>query len=620
MCTDAPAPAGLRRCSGIPSGHHTFHTSLLSAVAFTYAEKQWKILPPAETVKQNLASTLGISPLLAQLLASRRITTPEDADNFLSPRLSNLHSPLLMRDMEKAVDRICRALDRQEPIMLYGDYDVDGVSGTSLLLLFLTRLGARVSYYIPDRITEGYGLNREVLQAMREKGIRLIITIDCGSSDLEQVRYAQQEGIDVIITDHHEVPAERPPAYAHLNPKQADCPFPFEGLAGVGVAFNLLMALRKTLRERKCFAEDAVPNLREYLDLVALGTIADMVPLVDENRILVKHGLGELTRGGRTGVRELKDVCGLVSTSITSYQVAFRLAPRINVSGRLGQARTSVRLLTTDDCQEARQIARFLDQENARRQQIEQRIFSEACALIEREQGWRERKSIVLASPQWHQGVVGICASRLLERYYKPSVLIACDEHKGIGKGSARSHDSFHLYEGLKSCRHLLEHYGGHQCAAGLAIQLDRLDEFRELFDAVVAENPAAEACAPELLIDAEVRLQEFSEEVVKEIERLEPFGLCNPEPLFCSPALDSYSTQVVSGGHVKLKIREDGGWYDAIGFKLAQRFQVLLPGISAERSPARGKIRIAFVPQINEWQGVRSLQFKIKDAQGAEG
>ena len=571
-------------------------------------------------MKRDLASKLGISPLLAQLLASRSITTPEAAEGFLAPKLSSLHSPFLMKDMDRAVDRICRALDGQEPIMLYGDYDVDGISGTSLLLLFLARLGAQVSSYIPDRISEGYGLHREALQGMKEKGVRLIITVDCGSSDLEQVRFAQQEGIDVIVTDHHEVPAELPPAYALLNPKRADCTFPFDGLAGVGVAFNLVMALRKTLRDRGRLAEDAVPNLREYLDLVALGTIADMVPLVDENRILVKHGLGELTRGGRPGIRELKEVCGLASAPVTSYQVAFRLAPRINASGRLGQAQTSLRLLASDDYREARQIALSLDQENTRRQQIEQRIFREACARIEQEGAGRNLKSIVLASAGWHPGVIGICASRLLEKYCKPSVLIACDEKRGIGKGSARSHDSFHLYEGLKACRHLLEQYGGHHCAAGLAIQLDKLDEFRARFDALVAESGAAEGHIPSLLIDAEVRLQDFSEAVVQEMAQLEPYGLCNPEPLFCSAALDAYSSQVVNGGHVKLKIREEGVRYDAIGFNLAERFQALHSGAPGECPGARRSIRIAFIPQINEWQGVRSVQLKIKDLKGAEG
>jgi single-stranded-DNA-specific exonuclease len=585
-------------------------------MAITASEKQWRILPRPEALRQSLAAELGISPLLGHLLASRNITTPEAAEGFLSPRLSNLHSPFLMKDMNSAVERICVALQRREPILLYGDYDVDGISGTSLLYLFLSGLGATVSFHIPDRLTEGYGLHREALQRMSERGIRLVITVDCGSADRDPVLFARQCGIDVIITDHHEVPAELPPATAVINPKQPDCSFPFKGLAGVGVVFKLLMALRTRLRERQFFAGCDVPNLREYLDLVALGTIADMVPLVDENRILVKHGLSELARGNRKGIRALKEVCGMSPASVSSYQVAFRLAPRLNAAGRIGQAQDSVRLLITDDDQEARRIALYLDEENLRRQRIESRIFKEACARVDTEATGGERSSIVLASADWHPGVIGICASRLLERYYKPAVLIACDEATGMGRGSARSHDDFHLYEGLKSCGHVLEKYGGHHSAAGIAIRLDKLEAFRELFDAVVAGSAGEVTSVPFLLIDAEARLQEFSEAVVREIAQLEPFGLCNPEPTFASPAFDSFSSQVVNGGHLKLKIREDGVGYDAIGFNLAERFHALGSG---EDSSPRGKIKIAFIPQINEWQGVRSVQLKIKDIKRVE-
>jgi single-stranded-DNA-specific exonuclease len=296
--------------------------------------------------------------------------------------------------------------------------------------------------------------------------------------------------------------------------------------------------------------------------------------------------------------------------------VAFRLAPRLNAAGRIGQAQDSVRLLITDDDQEARRIALYLDEENIRRQRIENRIFKEACALVDMEAGGEERRSIVLASPEWHPGVIGICASRLLDRYDKPAILIACDEATGMGKGSARSHDDFHLYEGLKACGRVLEKYGGHHSAAGLAIRLDKLEAFRELFDAVVAESAGEGAHVPFLMIDAEARLQEFSEAVVNEIAQLEPFGLCNPEPTFASPAFDSFSSQVVNGGHLKLKIREDGVGYDAIGFNLAERFHALSPD---KASSPRGRIKIAFIPQINEWQGVRSVQLKIKDIKRVE-
>ncbi|MDX1778055.1 MAG: single-stranded-DNA-specific exonuclease RecJ, partial [Thermodesulfobacteriota bacterium] len=545
----------------------------------TNHEKKWEIRPQYQEIQQILSPELGISPLLSQLLASRNITTPEDAEIFLSPKLSNLHSPFLMKDMEKAVDRICRAVKEREHIILYGDYDVDGVTGTSLLFLFLKKLGVPVSFFIPSRLEEGYGLHEEVLQKISEQGKHLLITIDCGISDSEQVRFAGQKGIDVIITDHHEVPEQLPPAYAVLNPKRPDCTFPFKGLAGVGVAFNLLMGLRKTLRDQGFFNGTTPPNLKQYLDLVALGTIADMVPLVDENRILVKYGLHELTHGNRIGIKALKEVCGILASSITSYLVAFRLAPRINAPGRLSQAVKSVELLTTDDYTVAQELALSLEKENSQRQQLEARIVREACKLIEATPHWEDRQSIVLAGSDWHPGVIGICASRVLDKYYKPSILISCNEEKGIGRGSARSPESFDLYEGLKASAHFLENYGGHRAAAGLTIELDRLDAFQNHFEKVVSESISQDDYVPSILIDAEVSLGEISEKLVHEISLLEPFGLCNPEPLLSSLAFDSYSSRVVGNGHLKMTIKEENLSYDAIGFNLAERFSPVLNG-----------------------------------------
>ena len=578
------------------------------------SEKRWKIRPRQVEIQQRLSPQLGISPLLTQLLTARNITTPEEAEVFLSPKLSDLHSPFLMKDMEKTVKRISKAIKSQEEIVLYGDYDVDGVTGVSILLLFLRDAGARVSFFIPDRVEEGYGLHTEALKRIKEEGAKLIITVDCGTSDVEQVKFAKQQGMEVIITDHHEVPGVLPPAHAVLNPRRGDCGFPFDKLAGVGVVFNLLMALRRTLKDKGFWEGRSMPNLKEYLDLVALGTIADVVPLIDENRILVKYGLKELTRGSRIGIKALKEVCGLSDAVITSYLVAFRLAPRINAPGRLSRARRSVTLLTTDDHQEAREIALTLEQENTQRQQIESRILKEACALIEVDPKFGERKSIVLASPEWHPGVIGICASRLLDRYYKPSVLISCDDRKGIGKGSARSSESFHLYEGLKECEHLLTNYGGHHSAAGLTIELGMLEDFKALFDAVVSENISEEEDIPFLEIDAEVSLNEVSEQLVNEIAKLEPFGFCNPEPVFSSLALDSYSSNVVGNGHLKMKIKEGSMLYDAIGFSLAEQFHSFPQAPASSPPNGTGKIKIAFIPQFNTWQGITSVQLKIKD------
>jgi single-stranded-DNA-specific exonuclease len=589
-------------------------------VPVKYSEKKWKIHPPLREIQELLSSHLGISPLLSQLLASRNITTPEDVEGFLSPSLSNLHSPFLMKDMEKAVERIGKALREGEKIVLYGDYDVDGITGTSLLLLFLKNLGAKVSFFIPERLTHGYGLNLEVLKGMKEEGAQLIITIDCGSSDVEEVQYAQQQGIDVIITDHHEIPHQVPPAYAIVNPKQRDCGFPFDSLAGVGVVFNLLMALRKTLRDGGFWSGQTEPNLKEYLDLVTLGTIADVVPLVDENRILVKAGLAQLNGGNRTGISALKEVCGLTDTPITTNLIAFRLAPRLNAPGRLSQASQSVMLLTSDDYQEAKRIALHLEHENSQRQLLEMRIFKEACTLIEATPQLGEGKSIVLASSEWHPGVIGICASRLLDLYGKPAVLISCDEKRGMGRGSARSHESFHLFEGLKECEHLLEGYGGHHSAAGLTIALDKIEEFQVCFDSVVSERMSEEEYSPSLEIDAEVTLGEISEQLLKEIAMLEPFGLCNPEPTFSSFLLDSYSTMVVGNGHLKLKVKEENMWYDAIGFNMAEQFLPSSQTPSTSLLNGTNRIKIAFIPQFNTWQGVKSIQLKVKDIKCIDG
>ncbi len=576
-------------------------------------EKKWMFRPRYPEVQQLLSPQLGISPLLSQLLASRDITTPEKAEIYLSPKLSNLHSPFLMKDMEKAVERICKAIKCQEEIVLYGDYDVDGVTGTSILLLFLKSVGARVSFFIPDRSEEGYGLHVKALERIKEEGAKLIVTIDCGSSDVEQVQFAQSQGMDVIITDHHKVSSVVPPAYAMVNPQQKECAFPFEALAGVGVVFKLLMALRKTLRDHGFWEGRPVPNLKEYLDLVALGTIADIVQLIDENRILVKYGLKQLTEGNRVGRKALKEVCGLSDAEITSGLVAFRLGPRINAAGRMSQASRAVTLLTTDDYQEAQKIALLLEQENKQRQQVESRISKEACALIDADANLQERKSIVLASSQWHPGVIGICASRLLDKYGKPSILIACDDKKGIGKGSARSAESFHLYDGLQACAHLLKSYGGHRSAAGITIELSKLEEFRDFFDMVVSENFSEEDIISLIEIDAEVSLKEVSEQLVKEISRLEPFGRCNPEPMFSSLELDSYVSKEVGKGHLKLKIKEESLSYDAIGFNMAEQFLPFLKPPDAHPD-GTGRIKIAFVPQINTWQGVTSVQLKMKD------
>jgi single-stranded-DNA-specific exonuclease len=412
---------------------------------------------------------------------------------------------------------------------------------------------------------------------------------------MEAIAWANSRGIDVIVTDHHEMPAERAPAYATINPKQPDCPFPFKGLAGVGVAFNLIMALRKTLRERGAWADAGEPNLRDYLDLVALGTIADIVPMVDENRIFVRNGLEELCRAARPGIRALKSVCGNEHDEVTVTTVAYRLAPRLNASGRISDAGLGVRLMLCETLNEALPLARGIDQENTRRRQIESRTLADARKLLD---PYRDDAALVLASRDWHPGVVGLCASRLAEELCRPVIMIACDENRGIGRGSVRSIAGFDVYAAVKHCAALLKTYGG------LSVAIDNIGGFRERFNDFCGSTGHAGRTSPEIImIDAEIGLQELSYGMVQDIEALAPFGPQNPEPVFCSPDLKYYSHMMVGNGHLKLKIKDAGRFYDAIGFNMASRYAL-----------GEVSIRLAFVPQINLYNGQKNIQLKLRD------
>jgi single-stranded-DNA-specific exonuclease len=562
----------------------------------------WHITEPQIDLRKTLARTLNISPLVSQVLINRGFDCPDKARSFLSARLQDLHSPFLMKDIGRAAERIIAALARQEHICIYGDYDVDGITATAVLVLFLRRAGGNVSFYVPERKHEGYGLNIEALKRIREqRDTRLLVTVDCGVSDRDEIACANSLGMDVIVTDHHEVPEVQVPALAILNPKQSDCSFPFEGLAGVGVAFNLVMALRKELRERGAWARTGEPNLREYLDLVALGTIADIVPMVDENRIFVRNGLEELSRSQRPGIAALKSVCGVENEDVTVTTVAYRLAPRLNAVGRIADASVAVELLLSEHPDEAFELALKIDQENTRRRKVEGWTLKDARSLLE---PYRDDAALVLASHEWHPGVMGLGASRLAEELQRPVILIACDAHTGIGRGSARGIEGFDLYGAVKQCAPLLEAYGGHKGAAGLSVKIETIGDLRALFNECCERAGSSDGIAQQrIMIDAEMGLQELSYSVVKDIEALAPFGLQNPEPVFCSPDLTSYSHMMVGNGHLKLKIKESGRFYDAIGFNMASRYEL-----------GDSSIKLAFVPQINMFNGQRSIQLKLHD------
>jgi len=555
---------------------------------------------------QEQAGATAISPLLARLLVNRGIDTHEKAATFLAPSLRNgLRSPLLFPDMARATERILQARARGELVYVYGDYDVDGVTGSSQLILFLREIGFDPGLYIPHRTREGYGLNVQAMRTIAERGAKVLITADCGATAHTEIALAQSLGLDVIICDHHHVPEQRPPAYAVLNPMEKNCAFSFTGLSGAGVVFYLLMGLRMRLREQ---GMDPVPDLRRYLDLVTLGTVADLVPLVEENRVLVTHGLKEIDRGQRLGIRALKEVSG--NAEVSSSYIGFRLGPRLNAGGRLAEAQKAVELLTTEDADRARALATDLDGENRARQGIEEKILNQAVEQVESWPDLPERRSIVLASEEWHPGVIGIVASRLVERFVRPTFLIAIDG--GKGKGSGRSPKVFHLYEGLKTCADVLEGYGGHRQAAGLSIHADRIPAFAAKFEAAARERLSAEDLVAEIEVDDEVDLARMNAQTMDQVRLLEPYGQGNPEPVFLAREAEVVSTRVVGAkpllgkpGHLKLLLRSGKGGrpLDAIGF-----------GMGDWPLRPRARVNMLYTPEINVWNGNASLQLRLRD------
>ncbi len=559
-------------------------------------KKRWKVNPANKELQEVLGKGLNILPLTAQLLINRGLVDCDKAFCFLRPELKDLHDPFLLKDMDRAVDRVVTALLKRERVAVYGDYDVDGTTSTALVYLFLKELGADASYYIPRRQSEGYGLNIDAINKLHAGGVKLMVTVDCGISNSEEVAYANSLGVDVIISDHHEVPGELPPACAILNPKQEGCLFPFKGLAGVGVAFNLIIALRSRLRETGFFKKDE-PNLRKYLDLVCIGTVADMVPLVDENRILVKHGLKELAATARPGLKALMDASGLKPGKVDAGNIAFQLAPRINAAGRLTDASMAVRLFTTGDAKEAASLADDLNRENLARQRIEEEILGQAISMA----GDPADRGIVLALEGWHPGVIGIVASRLADRFSKPVVMISFEGE--VGKGSARGVKAFNILEGLRACAGKLERFGGHKAAAGLTIRKENIGPFRSEFLEYVNSALGEEDLVPEIILDAVVSLEDIDHRLIGEIESLQPFGISNREPVLCVTDTHIVATEVVGSRHLRFKVKQNGCARSGIGFGLA--------GLHPVKGQGFG---IAFSPYIDEWQGMKNLKLRIKD------
>jgi len=564
------------------------------------AQKVWRLGEGEPSARKLLAQEVGISPIVAQVLLNRGITSPEKAREFLSAPLTNIHDPLLMEDMDKAVARLNKAISAQEPILIYGDYDVDGMSATALLLIFLRKLGAKVGYYIPRRLQEGYGLNKALLKQAASKGFKLIFTVDCGIAAREEVAAGGRYGLDFIISDHHEPLEELPPALAILNPKRKDCAYPYSELAGVGVAFKVVQALgaARGYSGNKWW--------RQYLDLVALGTVADVVPLRGENRILVKYGLQALEKSERVGIRALLEVAGLAGRELKPGHIGFNLGPRLNACGRLSRADSGVKLLVTSDRKQAEELAQDLDRENRRRQDIETAILAQARAQLEKKIDLNKDRVIVLGALDWHPGVIGIVASRLVELYYRPTLLIAF--RGGKGRGSARSIPGFHMFDALCRCDDLLLKFGGHEQAAGFSLAEDKLPAFRQRLNEVAWEWLREEHLHPVQPIDMEVKMADLDFALLSSLEALAPFGMGNPQPVFACRQAELTGCRGVGkeGAHLKLRVQQDGHGLDGIGFRLGK----LVPALREHR---RG-VDLAFALERNHWQGRTSLQLVIRD------
>jgi single-stranded-DNA-specific exonuclease len=569
----------------------------------TLPTTQWKLNAGNGMIEDELVRDLGLHPIISQILTSRQIMTSHEAFRYLYPSLNDLHNPFLIIDMHKGVQRLVNAIYGREKTLIYGDYDVDGVTSVTLLYKFLQNIHHPVSYYIPDRVREGYGLHNTAMEKMIADNVTLIVTVDCGISDSEQIAYARTHGIDTIILDHHEVPENLPGAVAIINPNREECKFLFKGLAAVGIVFNFLIALRSKLRADGFWSEKKYPNLKEYLDLVALGTIGDISPLIDENRIFAKIGLDLITEGKRAGLKALKEISGIESQIVDSGKASFCLIPRINAAGRIASATEAVRLLLTEDIEEAREISRNLEAYNRKRQSLEKTILSEILGEIGAKSDFENMNSFVLASPRWHPGVIGIVASRLVDIYCRPSILISLKD--GIGKGSGRSIPEFNIYQGLKKCDSLLLSYGGHRYAAGISIREEDVEDFSNLFEEAIRNEVNVTDLTIHTYIDAQCNLNDINHDLISQINRLAPFGSKNPEPVLCVRNISVTSQAVVGNNHLWLRVTGDGVSYRSIWFS---------KGHFINQLSHQSTLDIAFTPQINNWNGMSDIQLKMKD------
>ena len=563
---------------------------------------RWSLLNPNQNTVSSVKKAFRTSEVIARVLANRNILNPNLARPFFTPNLDMLHNPYLMQDMDKAVERVLKNIKSGKPIMVFGDYDVDGTTGAAALYLAFQKFGADVTYYIPDREKEGYGLSYHGIEVAKDIGIDLIITCDCGINAFEQVDFANEQNIDLIITDHHTTDTELPKAHAILNPKRKDCEYPFKGLCGGGVAFKLITAVGNELNIPLTDYEEIIP-------LITLGIAADVVPIKDENRVLVHHGLNILKNLEKPGLKTLLELAGLKG-HISVGQLVFSIAPRINAAGRLGDANRAVELLVTDDQDKARLLVKELDNENKRRQMIQQAVVDEALLKVNAEADLKNENALVLANAGWHPGVVGIVASKIKEEFNRPTIIIALEN--GSGKGSARSVAGFDLYEALTACKTHLDGYGGHPMAAGLTLSNQKLEDFKKAFIDFANERLTKENLQATLTLDSEMALQDITPRFMEFLDKLSPYGPGNMRPKFAIRNVEIAGVPKVigkTGEHIRFKIKQGLKSYPAVGFGLSNKYEMLITGQPVD---------IACVVETNEWQGNTSIQMNVRDIKRA--
>jgi len=567
---------------------------------------EWRLLPCDPRRIEAVSAAYNLPPAIARLLVLRGLDDEEAIHTFFSPSLSRLPDPLSIKDMGQAVDRILKAIKDKERIAVFGDYDADGVTATALLIRFLRPFAPHLDFYIPHRVREGYGLSIDALTTLKKSGVSLVITVDCGISNHQELDHAGDLGLEVIVTDHHQISKKGlPPAWAVINPRRVDCPFPFKDLAGVGVAFYLVIALRQAMEQAGLFPEGK-PNLKAFLDLVALGTIADVVPLLGVNRILVREGLEVLSRSPQPGLAALKEISGIETEKpLSAYDIAFRLAPRINALGRVDSADDGVRLLLAEALDPARDLARRMDRENTRRQSLEQKMLEEIEEILRRRPELSEKRALVLGSETWHRGVLGLVASKLAERFSKPVFLFSIEGETAHGSG--RSVEGFHLFKGLEALDECLIGYGGHEAAAGAALKSQDLALFAEALEDLVRRTLPEGLKDLYLTVEGEVPFSALTREIAPYLPWMAPFGEKNPEPLLVSRGVKILSLRLVGKGHLKVKLEQGGILLEGIAF-----------GRGEEGLKQGDVVDLAYHPFFSNYNGSQKLELRLRDIRPA--